>query len=212
MAMHVAIAVVTYNALVRIAPAGRPDAVGDDAVADPGAPAVAGDPAGPAPGEHPAAVHWLADYVYGTIATLVAIAGLTFESNPGELTTAGVVIVGAVAIWFAHTLSRLVSMRSRGTSGPEAVATCEAARHSWSIVTAAIPATIIFVLAALDLWTIHTGVRAGRRRRRGVALAVVGIGTAGGRDRPSHRAGRLCLWSCWWGAAIVLLEAGVHLL
>src|ERR1019366_4175688 len=78
------------------------------------------DPSAPgpeAPG-HEGAVHWLADYVYGTIATLVAIAGLTFESNPGELTTAGVVIVGAVAIWFAHTLSRLVVRRSRGPGGP----------------------------------------------------------------------------------------------
>ena len=55
---------------------------------------------------------WLADYVYGTISTLVAIAGLTFETNPGALTTAGVVVVGAVAIWLAHTLSRLVTMRS----------------------------------------------------------------------------------------------------
>ena len=52
-------------------------------------------PVEPLPVEHPAAVHWLADYVYGTIATLVAIAGLTFETNPGELSTAGVVIVGA---------------------------------------------------------------------------------------------------------------------
>ncbi len=57
-------------------------------------------------------VHWLADYVYGTISTLVAIAGLTFETNPGALTTAGVVVVGAVAIWFAHALSRMVTMRS----------------------------------------------------------------------------------------------------
>ena len=57
-------------------------------------------------------VHWLADYVYGTISTLVAIAGLTFETNPGALTTAGVVVVGAVAIWLAHTLSRLVTTRS----------------------------------------------------------------------------------------------------
>ncbi len=64
------------------------------------------------PEAHPGTVHWLADYVSGTISTLVAIAGLSFDSHPGELVTAGVVIVGAIAIWMAHTLSRLVSKRS----------------------------------------------------------------------------------------------------
>ena len=40
-------------------------------------------------------VLWLSDYVYGTISTLVAIAGLTFETHPEALTTAGVVVFGA---------------------------------------------------------------------------------------------------------------------
>ena len=108
-------------------------------------------PAAPRPGDHPAAVHWLADYVYGTIATLVAIAGLTFESNPGELTTAGVVIVGAVAIWFAHTLSRLVSMRSKGHMNLRPGDVWAELRDSWSIVTAAIPATAIFVALGITI-------------------------------------------------------------
>jgi hypothetical protein len=61
---------------------------------------------------HDHSVTWLAAYVYGTTSTLVVIAGLTFETNPGALTTAGVVVVGAVAIWLAHGLSQLVTMRS----------------------------------------------------------------------------------------------------
>ena len=163
------------------------------------------------PEEHPAAVHWLADYVYGTIATLVAIAGLTFEAHPGELTTAGVVIVGAVAIWFAHTLSRLVSMRSAGHRTLRPSDVWGELRHSWSIVTAAIPATVIFVLAGIGVWSIHVafvladvvGV---------AALLVVGIGTAGGRDRPLHRRIAYVTSVVFVGVAIVLLEAGVHLL
>jgi hypothetical protein len=163
------------------------------------------------PSEHPGAVHWLADYVYGTISTLVAIAGLTFESHPGELTTAGVVIVGAVAIWFAHTLSRLVSRRSAGHLELSPSDVAAELRSSWSIVTAAVPATAIFVLAALHVWTIHTafvladvvGV---------LALAVVGIGTAGGRDRPLLHRVRYVVGLVLVGVAIVLLEAGVHLL
>ena len=120
----------------------------------------------------------------------MAIAGLTFESNPGELTTAAVVIVGAFAIWMAHILSRLVSKRSGGHLQLTVADIATEARGSWSIVTAAIPATVIFVLAAAHLWTMHTafvladvvGV---------LALAVVGIGTAGGSDRPAGPQDRL---------------------
>jgi hypothetical protein len=82
---------------------------------------------------------------------------------------------------------------------------------SWSIVTASIPATVIFVLAAAHLWSIHTafvladivGV---------LALAVVGIGTAGGSDRPLLRRVGYVFGLVLVGVAIVLLEAGVHLL
>ena len=168
-------------------------------------------PAAPRPGAHPAAVHWLADYVYGTIATLVAIAGLTFESNPGEQTTAGVVIVGAVAIWFAHTLSRLVSMRSQGHINLRPSDVWGELRHSWSIVTAAIPATIIFVLAGMGLWSIHVAFVLADVVGVG-ALLVVGIGTAGGTERPLTRRIGYVSMVVLVGVAIVLLESGVHLL
>ncbi|MGA2837668.1 MAG: hypothetical protein ABSF84_13820 [Acidimicrobiales bacterium] len=161
------------------------------------------------PDAHPGAVHWLADYVYGTISTLVAIAGLTFESHPGELVTAGVVIVGAVAIWMAHTLSRLVSKRSQGHLELSVSDIADEMRSSWSIVTAAIPATFIFMLAAIHLWTIQTafvladvvGV---------LALAVVGIGTAGGSERPLLHRVRYVVGLVLVGVAIVVLESAVH--
>ncbi len=163
------------------------------------------------PPRHPETVHWLADYVYGTIATLVAIAGLTFESHPGELTTAGVVIVGAIAIWMAHILSRLVSIRSQGHLQLTPSDIVAEARRSWSIVTAAIPATVIFILAAAHLWTIHTAFVLADIVGVG-ALAVVGIGTAGGSDRPLARRIAYVVSLVLVGIAIVLLEAGVHLL
>ncbi len=164
-----------------------------------------------APPEHEGAVHWLADYVYGTIATLVAIGGLTFEANPGELTTAGVVIVGAVAIWFAHTLSRLVVKRSwqhlrlrLGDVGAEL-------RSSWSIVSAAIPATTIFTLAGVHLWTMRTAFALAEVV--GVlALAVVGVGTVGRSDRPMARRVLYVLGLISVGVAIEAFELAVHLL
>jgi hypothetical protein len=167
--------------------------------------------ADPRPTGHPAAALWLSDYVYGTIATLVAIAGLTFETNPGELSTAGVVIVGAIAIWFAHALSRLVSKRSQGHVTLKIGDVVAELRKSWAIVTAAIPATIVFVLAALHLWTVHAAFYIADMV--GVAaLAVVGIGTAGGRDRPLLGRIAYVVGVVLVGVAIVLLEASVHLL
>ena len=131
-------------------------------------------------------VQWLADYVYGTISTLVAIAGLTFETNPEALTTAGVVVVGALAIWFAHTLARLVTTRSWQHLQLRRADVRAQLLGSWSIVAAALPAAIIFTLSGLRLFEVKTAFVVAEVV--GVlALAVVGIGTAGGRERPVGR-------------------------
>jgi hypothetical protein len=156
-------------------------------------------------------VRWLSDYVYGTISTLVAIAGLTFETNPGDLTTAGVVVVGAVAIWLAHAMSRLVIERQwqqlqlrPGDVGRELWS-------SWSIVAAAIPATIIFILAGLHVWSIQTAFSVAEAV--GVlALAVVGFGTTVGSDRSWSRRILYVAGLTAVGVAIVLFELLVHLL
>src|SRR6202166_1510163 len=87
---------------------------------------------------HDRSVQWLADYVYGTISTLIAIAGLTFEKNPGELSTAGVVVVGAVAIWLAHSLSYLVTMPSWRRLRLTPIDLAWELRGSWSILVAAL--------------------------------------------------------------------------
>ncbi len=140
----------------------------------------------------------------------MAIAGLTFETNPGALTTAGVVVVGAVAIWLAHTLSRLVTTRSWNQMTIKRSDVRVELLSSWPILAAAVPSTVIFTLAGLHLWTVSTafvladvvGV---------LALAVVGVGTVGGRERPLRRTlyvvGLVAV-----GVAIVVLESVVHLL
>jgi hypothetical protein len=176
-------------------------------------PAGVADPAAPdneAP-LHERSVHWLADYVYGTISTLVAIAGLTFETNPGELTTAGVVVVGAVAIWFGHSLSRVVITRSWQHLQLKPQDVLRELRGSWSIVTAAIPATIVFILAGLHLWSVKTAFSIAE----GVgvlALAAVGIGTTGGGGRSRIRRILYVAGLVSVGVMIVLFELLVHLL
>jgi uncharacterized membrane protein len=158
-----------------------------------------------------ASVTWLSDYVYGTIATLIAVAGLTFETHPEALTTAGVVVVSAVAIWFAHTLSRLVSKRAwRQLQLTRADVRAELL-GSWTIVLAAVPALFVFLLAGLHVWPVHVAFIL--TDVAGVAsLAVVGIGTAGGRDRPPGRRILYVAGLVAVGAAVVGLESLVHLL
>ena len=156
-------------------------------------------------------VLWLSDYVYGTISTLVAISGLTFEPQPEALTSAGVVVFGAVSIWLAHALSRLVTTRAWQhlvLNGPTSGTNCWA---SWPIVAAAVPATLIFTLSGLHLWKVTTafvlaeivGV---------LGLAIVGIGTAGGRERPLARRIFYVVGLVGVGVMIVALELVVHLL
>jgi hypothetical protein len=156
-------------------------------------------------------VHWLADYVYGTISTLVAIAGLTFETNPGALTTAGVVVVGALAIWLAHSLSRMVIRQSWHRLDLSVAEVIGDLGRSWPIAAAALPATVIFTLAGIHLFTVRTAF--GVAETVGVlALAVVGVGTTGGSGRSAMRRALYVVGLVSVGVAIVLFEALVHLL
>ncbi len=181
-----------------------PDAVSDAADDATGRAVAAGEPGR-------GTVHWFADYVYGTISTLVAVAGLTFETHPEALTTAAIIVIGALAIWFAHTLSRLVIKQSWQELHLRWSDVRRELESSWSIMSAAIPAVVIFSLAGLHVWTVHVafvltdvvGV---------LALAVVGIGTAGRRGGPRLRRAVYVFGLVAIGTTIVLLETAVHLL
>ncbi len=141
----------------------------------------------------------------------MAIAGLTFEKNPGELTTAGVVVVGAVAIWLAHALSRLVIMQSWHQLHLKPIDVARELRNSWSIVAAALPATIVFTLAGIHVWSVQTAFSLAEAI--GVlALAVVGFGTTGGSGRPLARRILYVASLVAVGVMIVLFELLVHLL
>ena len=156
-------------------------------------------------------VVWLADYVYGTISTLVAIAGLTFEKYPGALTTAGVVVVGAVAIWLAHGMSRLVILRTWQNLELQAADVRRVLQGSWTIVVAAVPGAFIFILAELHVWPVKTAFALAEIV--GVlALAVVGYGTTGGKGRPLGRRLLYIGGLVMVGVLIVLLELLVHVL
>jgi hypothetical protein len=151
-----------------------------------------------------------ADYVYGTISTLVALAGLTFETHPAALTTAGIVVVGAVAIWFAHALSGLITQRSWQHLDVRVADVRRELEGSWPIVSAALPTTLLFLLAGVHVLPIHAAFACSDAV--GVlGLAAVGVATAG-TDRPVRRRLVYVGGLVSVGLTIVALESLVHLL
>lgn len=157
-----------------------------------------------------ASVEWAREYIYGTISTMVAIGGLTFERRPDSVSAGGVIVVGAIAIALAHAVSHLVvawSLRSQGA--PFTFRTVfDQLRQSWPIVSAAIPATVVLALSRTGLYTTSTALWVDAAV--GVAaLAVVGIWTAGPARPGSHRVAYVvALVSV--GLFIVGLEIAAH--
>jgi hypothetical protein len=161
--------------------------------------------------QHDRSVVWLADYVYGTISTLVAIAGLTYENKPEALINAGLVVVAAVAIWLAHGASRLVILRTWQNLELHRSDVRRVLQSSWTILVAAGPGTFVFLLAGLHVWSVRNAFVVAEIV--GVlALAVVGFGTAGGKGRPFGRRALYIAGLVMVGVLIVLLELLVHLL
>jgi len=124
-------------------------------------------------------IEWAREYVYGTISTLVAISGLTFEKSLNSVAVGAVIIVGAFAIALAHALSHLVvewskqSPTHRFTGRTVAVQL----RQSWPIVSAALPAVVVVVISRTGLFSTSTALSIDQFV--GVAaLAVVGVLTA----------------------------------
>jgi hypothetical protein len=93
----------------------------------------------------------LQEFVYGTITALVAISALNGKQAPSAR-NAGIVILGtAIATWLAHAFSSLIGAHvreERAASRAEIVSTF---RRSWRVVTAALPATALLVLAGRDV-------------------------------------------------------------
>jgi hypothetical protein len=147
-------------------------------------------------------------FIYGTIATLIAMAG--FESVGGAPIAAGAIIaVSAVATWWAHAYSTVLAARltSAHPITPHEVAS--ALREAWPIVTAAIPATLLSIGAGAGLWTLTSAILVANLAGITV-MAIAGLIAA----RSAH-AGRLA--TLGWiavtaaiGAIIVLVEAAVH--
>lgn len=174
----------------------------------PGEPAPAGR--GLRTGARPARAEWLAEYVYGVIGTLVALGTLSFRSDVDPISACGNVLVGAIAVWLAHAVAQLVADWARQEPIRLGLVV-HRLRHTWPILSAALPASAILLLSSAGFWPELTGLWVSD----GVAvltLAGIGMWVAAGSSEPPLRRVAYVVALVGVGGLIVGLELAAHYL
>jgi hypothetical protein len=147
-------------------------------------------------------------FIYGTIATLIAIAA--FDTLGAEPLAAGAIVaVSAIATWWAHAYSTVLAARLETEEQITWAEVRAALREAWPIVTAAVPATLLAIGATQGYWSLRAAV---------VAADIVGIvimalaGLAAARTAHVGRTATV-VWivvAAGIGAVIVIVESAVH--
>jgi hypothetical protein len=104
-----------------------------------------------------AAAQQAREFVYGTVAVLIVIAGIDI-SGSGQAPAAGAIIfVAAVATWLAHAYADTLGVRLAAGRPTTPAEVRRSLREASPIVAAALPATAAAAGAALGFWTLRTG-------------------------------------------------------
>ncbi len=147
--------------------------------------------------------------VYGTIAVLAAVGGLSLESEALKAPeAAATLIIVAVAASLGHSMWRVVRARARQDPEPKRSHEIHELLRSWPIVAAGVPGAISMVLA-LGVWSVSTGLRVAQ----GLGIAVLlGAGLLTGRLAGASRLRQLgfVLALPFIGLLIVALEVAAH--
>jgi hypothetical protein len=148
-------------------------------------------------------------FVYGTIATIIAMAAFDTSGSGDPVAAGAIVIVSAVATWFAHAFSTILGERLAVGESIGLPRVWRGLREAWPIVIAAIPATILAVGATQDLWSLAAAVRVSN------IAGVIALGGAGFAAARVMRASALSttawvLGTSAIGLTIVLVEIAVH--
>jgi hypothetical protein len=153
--------------------------------------------------------HRLAEFVYGTVTGLVAIAGIGGHPESGWLGTTVAVVTGATAIWLAHgysiLLSKRVTLGRRLTGGDIA----HVFSGSWPIVTAGFVLALPILASGLGLWDLEMGITLSGYVGIGV-LALVGLLAGAIANETWSRRLLLAAISGSFGFAVVAIEYVVH--
>ncbi len=149
---------------------------------------------------------WAREFIYGAMTVVIVLAGISsiVTDQIDDVRAAAIVFVGAGATWAAHSFSEIIGLRLAGvaTDGRHLV---EAMRHAWPILAAAVPATVVMLLAELGVWPSEFAIDLGYVIS---ILILAGAGVMAGRATGVGNA-RAVLWglaSGAVGAAIVAVE------
>ncbi len=96
---------------------------------------------------------WISELVYGTLAVLIAIAGIEVAGGASPTGAGAIILAGALATWVAHAYATFLGHRAALGRQASAGQIDLALRHHWTIVLAAIPSVILFGGASLGFWS-----------------------------------------------------------
>jgi hypothetical protein len=140
---------------------------------------------------------------------MVAIAGLGTAHEMSWLGAASIILVGALAIWLAHSYSVLLSTRVVSGKLLDRHLIGETLSHSWAIVSAGILIAIPLLPVGIGLWSLEVAL--GIANGLGIAvLALVGLIAGIVTKEPWPRRILLAALSAGLGIAIVAIEYAVH--
>ncbi len=152
---------------------------------------------------------WMSELVYGTLAALIAMAGIEVAGGASPTGAGAVILVGAAATWFAHAYSAVLGRRTAlgHTASPGQI--MQALRHAWPIILAAIPSVLAFGGASLGWWS--SGIAMSFSNGAGIAV-LAGVGYLAGRAAGEDLAGLVSstVLTASIGIAIVVVELLLH--
>jgi hypothetical protein len=148
-------------------------------------------------------------FVYGTIATLIAMAGFEALNGHEPVAAGAIILVSALATWWAHAFSEILGAEVGGRHHVTPRFIANALRTGSPIVIAAIPATVFSAMAVQGFWPLRTAIVISNV----TGIVVMGIaGLAAARVTKASPV-RTIVWvvvTTAIGGTIVLVEAAVH--
>ncbi len=153
--------------------------------------------------------HRLSEFIYGTVTALVAIAGISTETEASWSNAVAIIVIGAAAVWAAHAYSHAISRRIAGGYRLHSHEIWEILRGSWPIVTAGFLVAAPFLLVAIGLITMTTALDVASLLGLAI-LAIVGYVSGVVTGEPLPRRFLLAALSLGLGLVIVILEFVIH--
>jgi hypothetical protein len=151
----------------------------------------------------------LQEFVYGTITVLVVISALNGKQVPSAR-NAGVVVLGtALATWLAHAFSSIIGAHVREQRPTSRGEVALAFRRSWRVVTAALPATVLLVLAGRGWISVSTALYTATAL---AILALIGVAIVAARRSGFSATGTAlyALVATSIGLCIAAIEVLIH--